>query len=201
MEWFVATEDDLSNALASKMVHFIDNAAILHPLGKKTGFGQLKSKIASYCRLAEQGHYPVIVITDLDDTCCAPSMKNEWIQDGVLPAMLIFRIAVREAEAWLLADSAQFAKTFGVSEGKIPRDVETLTNPKEQMLALLKKHGNRKSKALLPRRGCNASVSLEYNRILTEFVTHSWHPQRARKRSQSLSKTLDRIAALYNKRK
>lgn len=49
---------------------------------------------------------------------------------------MCFRIAVREVEAWLLADAEQAAGFLAVPLARIPAEPETLPDPKATLIAL-----------------------------------------------------------------
>ncbi len=193
MQWFLATEDPLSKALATKLLsHCFGNIEIAADLGQR-GNSQMFMDMRDnkYCRLAKQ--HPILVLTDLDQNSCAPTLKERWCNGLALPAKLFFRIVVREAEAWLLADAEGFSSVSGIGKGKLPRDVETLNSPKEQMLSLVRKYGNRSIKEILPNLRSASKVSPSYNNILVECVKNNWDPKRGSARSLSLKKAIDRL--------
>jgi hypothetical protein len=98
----IATEDVLTEAVGLKLIaKFLPGFEVDLKLGKK-GNGLLKSKIAAYCHIAERT--PFILITDLDGISCAPSLLSSWLGHLNPPKNFLFRVAVREVEAWLLAD-------------------------------------------------------------------------------------------------
>jgi hypothetical protein len=192
MQWYLATEDIISNALAKKILSTIhQDVEFVSDLGLK-GNTKLKQNMKKYCDLARQ--YPVLLLTDLDHLPCAPALKNNWCQELEIPKNFIFRIVVREAEAWLMAHREAFSHFSGVSKGKIPLKIEDLKSPKEQMLSLIKNHGNRAAKEILPRKGSTAKVSLTYNNTLVHFVEEFWNPNQAAIYSPSLKKTIDRLS-------
>ena len=55
-----------------------------------------------FCEIAR--YQPVLVITDLDRVACAATLIRGWTANDTLPVTLLLRVAVREVEAWLLAD-------------------------------------------------------------------------------------------------
>ena len=62
---------------------------------------------------------PFILLTDLDKNECAPMLIQEWLTDPLHPN-LIFRVAVHEVEAWILADREAFAPFLGISPAGHP---------------------------------------------------------------------------------
>ncbi|MCB0764947.1 MAG: hypothetical protein KDB84_09590, partial [Flavobacteriales bacterium] len=111
---------------------------------------------------------------------------------------LIFRIAVREVEAWLLADRAGFAEFLGLPVTKIPQAPESLRDPKQTLINLARRIKRRRlAEELIPPVGSSSSVGPFYNDRLSEFVTTKWNVQSASKRSPSLAKALYRLHELH----
>ncbi len=193
MTWYLATEDQLSSTLAQKLIQSVHpESESSNDLGLK-GNGKLKADLQSgkYTKLAR--HYHVMLLTDLDHMECAPSLRSLWTQSQKIPSKMLFRVAVREAEAWLMADSDAFSAFSGVSKGKIPRDIEAILNPKEAMLDLIRKHGNRTAQTILPRNGSSSKVSPSYNAVLCDFVREKWSADRAVMKAPSLKRAMERV--------
>jgi hypothetical protein len=95
------------------------------------GFGALKRKITSYDQMGANG-FPVLLLTDLDTDPCAPGKVTGWL--GRAPSRgFLFRICVREIEAWLLADRKAMASFLKVKEDILPDAPEALSNPKGKL--------------------------------------------------------------------
>lgn len=104
---------------------------------------------------------------------------------------LCFRVAIREVEAWLLADGETLARFLGVAEGSVPSDPESLVRPKEAMLRLGRR--SRKSairKDMVPRRDSGRAVGPAYTSRLIEFASTQWRPAVAAERSNSLKRAI-----------
>jgi hypothetical protein len=78
-------------------------------------------------------HHPFFIIVDLDTNACAPSLIETWLPSG-LNTHCIFRVAVREIESWLFADRDGLAKFLAVPITLLPRDSETIEDPKRLLL-------------------------------------------------------------------
>jgi hypothetical protein len=194
MQWYLATEDALSQALATKLLNACQsNVEIVSDLGLE-GNSKLREGMKKYCELAK--HYPILVMTDLDQNACAPALKTQWCRGLRMPVNLVFRVAVREAEAWMIADLDAFSRFSGISKGKLPRNVESWPSPKEQVIDQVRKYGNRGIKDILPRKGSTAKVSPSYNNILIRFVEQYWDPMKAQHHSRSLKKAITRLSNL-----
>src|SRR3990172_7799428 len=54
-------------------------------------------------------HHPFIVLADLENDECPPSLIRQWLPRGC-HSNLVLRIAVRKVESWMLADGQAFAE-------------------------------------------------------------------------------------------
>src|SRR5437762_2831179 len=70
------------------------------------------------------------------------AIRDEWV-GGPWNARFAFRVAVREIEAWLLADSRGLSELPGVPVNRIAVDVEGIPNPKEYMVDLARRSRHR----------------------------------------------------------
>jgi hypothetical protein len=104
---------------------------------------------------------------------------------------LFFHVAVREVEAWLLADHVGMRELLGSKIGKLPNNPELLADPKASLLSLAAKAPRDVRDDLLAERNSMASQGLGYNSVLSSFVKTIWHPGRAADRSASLTALMD----------
>ena len=100
------------------------------------GYGNIKKKVQSFLEMAKQSY--VLLVTDLDTADCPPSLIRNWLgkdpQEALdLPSRLLFRVAVREVEAWLLADRDGLARFLGISVANFFLDPEALSDPKQHL--------------------------------------------------------------------
>lgn len=104
------TEDELSEAVALKL---LEGRGLENPqkLGI-SGFGYLKKSVEKFCKAANNG-LNVFMLTDLDQTVCAPLLIADWFKSATKSDKFLFRVAVREVEAWVMADRQAFADFFG----------------------------------------------------------------------------------------
>jgi hypothetical protein len=160
----------------------------------KCGKNFLREKMAAYTNAAR--HAPWIVLIDLDqDAPCAPPLLEAWTPD---PARhLCFRVAVRELEAWLLADVAGIASFLGVAPTKVPRLPEELDDPKLAMINLARRSRRSNIRAdMLPREGSGRQIGPAYTSRLVEFIATVWQPAEAALRADSLRRAISRLTAL-----
>jgi hypothetical protein len=156
-------------------------------MGRK-GNGYLKQKLPELVKTAHA--IPVLLLTDLDRDECALTLLADWLGSRALPKDMLFRVAVREIEAWLLADRQGFSRFSGVPVEKVPRNPELLDDPKQVLLGLVRRFGNRVAKTnLLPERNSTAKIGLGYNEALRCFVKGSWSVERAEVHADSLART------------
>jgi hypothetical protein len=195
MDICLAIEDALSEAVARKLLETSGSIFQIQQCFCKNGNGYLKSNAGKFGNIAKIT--PVLLLTDLDNEDCAPGLIRRWLGKKKLPDGLLFRIAVRETEAWLLADAVGFAKFSGVPANKIPQDVESLPDPKSTLIDLIRRYGKRSLKAdIVPEPGAYAKVGLAYNQALCPFVRESWSPERAEQFAKSLARTRMSIGKL-----
>lgn len=160
----------------------------------KQGKGQLRKRINGYNKAAQYG--PWIVLVDLDhEEDCAPPLRKAWIDD---PApSLCFRVAVREVEAWLLADAERLATFLGTARSKIPAQPETLADPKSVIVNLARASRRRDIREdIVPRAGSGREVGRAYGSRMIEFASRHWRPEVAANRADSLRRAIECLRRL-----
>ena len=197
---YLYVEDELSEAVALKILGFIEqeeNRCFGHKKAfTKKGYGDIKRNIRKYNEIAK--YNPVLVLVDLDNTDCAPSKMSEFI-DFPKNRNFIFRIAVREVEAWLFADRKNFAEYLGVAIARIPMQPEEIDDPKQFLFNIARRS---KKKAIRedipPEPESKARIGKNYNGRLKEFVWKHWDVQIARETllRKSLDKAIMAISSL-----
>jgi len=189
----LACEDDLSLEVLLRLLNSsgVRSSDRCFSVGEKRpgrGYGYLKKTINGFNQASK--YMPYLILTDLDDRECAPRLINEWLPQTRNPN-LIFRIAVREVESWLLADDAGFASFLGIAKRKLPRNPDDLCDPKATLINLARTSRKRDIIAdIVPRPGSTAKQGPAYNDCLIPFVRDTWNPEKARQHSQSLEKAL-----------
>lgn len=181
-----AVEGIVDEAVVRKLI--ISAQATPGPVYGRQGKASLRQKIHGYNNAAR--HAPWVILVDLDrDDQCAPPMRHSWLPD---PAPLIcFRIAVREVEAWIMADSVRLANFLGVPSNRVPANPETLDEPKAELVNLARL-SRRKTiqQDMVPRQGSGRQIGPAYSSRLIEFVSSSWRPDVAAHQSDSLRRAL-----------
>ncbi len=160
---------------------------------RKRGYGDIKKHIKAYNNAAANLH-PYLILTDLDQHACPAALRSKWLNFKQNP-YLIFRVAVREAEAWLLADRRNFAAFMGVSPAKLSRTPEALMDPKATIVQIAKESRKRAIREALVPRG-HAKVGPQYNSTMGKFIINHWDFQAAMTHSPSLKKLITSIKTL-----
>lgn len=166
----------------------------LGPVHGKEGKDRLLHKLPGYNVGARFG--PWIVLVDLDqDGPCPGAVRDRWLSKPA-PGMCL-RIAVRAAEAWLLADHQSFSSFFKVRANQIPPEPDAEQDPKRALLGAIEHSTSSAIRAdLLPRPGSGRRVGPSYVGQLIEFIETAWEPGNARMRSTSLARAMDHIGRL-----
>jgi hypothetical protein len=185
----IATEDQLSEAIALRLIADIRTPHFVQLKLGKTGNGYLRSKMNSWYKMAQ--HQVVLVLTDLDRANCLVEFRDQWL-DTEPPKNLLLRIAVREVESWVLADHIAMRELIG-AKGVLPVAPDELADPKQSLLKLAKSAPKQIREDLLKTIDGNLAQGVGYNSRLTAWVSSEWSPQRAAERSPSLARTRLRL--------
>lgn len=181
-------EDILSEAALRKILATFQGKFTVRACLGKEGFGFIQKNMPAFNRAAET--VGMIVLTDLDEHLCPKLILRSWLQEETHPN-LVFRVAIREVEAWLLAHREAFARHLHVAPANIPFDSESIRDPKELVIELVR-HSTSKQihDAIVPGPGRKRKVGPDYNGCLLQFVYKTWSPSVARRRSASLNGAL-----------
>lgn len=179
----IATEDELSEQVAIRLTSEVGLHVVMTL--RKNGNGYLRSSIGKFAAMSAL--HPVLVITDLDSQHSPQRLFSDWMNCKATPSGLLFHVAVREVEAWLLADHAGMRKLLGRSAGKLSNSPETLPDPKASLLTLAGKATRDIRMDLVGDRNGMAAQGLGYNARLGAFVRTVWQPDKAAERAPSLA--------------
>ena len=125
---------------------------------------------------------------------CPGALIEDWLS---VPKHdnLLFRVAVREIGAWLLADSKGLASYLAVKPGLVPKSPEALPDPKRKLVELARKSRRKQIREdIVPRIGSTAKQGPGYSACLSEFVQSVWDVESAANSTASLRRTLDRLS-------
>jgi hypothetical protein len=119
---------------------------------------------------------------------CAPAAIKALSTGQVHAPGLCLRLAVREVEAWALADLEGAARFFAIPKNRIPREPDGLTDPKAALVALCHRSARREIRdGMVPRVGSGRAVGPAYVALLTAFA-REWDAERASEHSPSLAR-------------
>jgi hypothetical protein len=150
----------------------------------KDGKAHLRQRLSGFNQAAR--HAPWVVVVDLDHSAdCAPPFCQDWLPHP--SPYMCFRVAVREIEAWLLADHERLARFLSVARVRIPGDPESLDDPKLELVNAAR-HSRRRDirEDMVPRPNSGRDVGPAYTSRLIEFVETEWRPELAAQRADSL---------------
>ena len=166
----------------------------LGPVYGQSGKATINASIRAYNNAAR--HSPWFVLRDLDsDAPCAPELAKRLLPEPA--AWMRFRIAVREVEAWLLAETVGIAAYLGVPRGLVPVAPETLDDAKLALVNLARR--SKKSairKDMVPYPGLSSVVGPGYVSRLGDFATGHWNIDAAADRCDSLRRCISAVAKL-----
>jgi len=187
----IVVEDVLSELVVRKI---LINSGQNYDIGAcycHSGYGYIKRKISGFNNAAKGT--PFFVLTDLDSEKCAPLKIRQWL-NAPKNHNLIFRIAVRQVESWLLADRKSFSKFLAIAPKLLPSNPDNLENAKTTLLNLAQKSRKRNLKeALIPAPKSTAKIGPDYNGALNVFVSKYWNIEKACLSSPSLKSAFDAV--------
>ena len=184
----LAVEDRLSDTTLRRILKHTGRGYAIGTTYGLRGSGYLRKTIGGWNR-ASSGT-PFVILTDLDRYPCPPALLEDWLHEPRSPNLLV-RIAVREIEAWLLADRANLARYLNVPEMRVPNNPDSLPDAKASLveLARMSKPKGLRSR-IVPRAGSTAKQGPDYNAALSEFINSRWDVDAARANSPSLGKAI-----------
>ncbi len=190
---YLAAEDLPGLAVGRRLIAEA-SPLLIHREENGHGYGTLRKKVKNYQKMASFG-YPVLMLTDLDRVHCPSELLRNWISEQPHPNFL-FRIAVREVESWLLADSCSLAEFLQIEVIHIPADPDSLVDAKSELLKLAQRSPRKIRTGLLPRPGSRATIGPEYNSLLNQFIISCWDIEKAAQQSPSLQRARSATMAL-----
>lgn len=183
-------EDDLSEIVMTKLLGHFKGKFVIHNTWPGYGFGYLRNKIHGFNQASAVS--PFFMLTDLDNYPCPPELINDWIKIPLNPNF-IFRIAVKEVEAWLLADIEGLSGFFRVSRSIFPNHPEEIFDPKQMLINLANRSRIRRIREEIVPADANAKIGPNYNGCLSDFVLNHWNIANAMKLSRSLEKAFKKL--------
>jgi hypothetical protein len=191
----LAVEDSLSETILRTILRQTGRQFEIGTCYSRHGYGYLKKSIRGFNNAAKG--IPFLVLTDLNSYECAPLLIRDWLS---IPANanLIFRIAEKEVESWMIADRQAIASFLGVSESLFPIQPDEISDPKQTLINAASRSRKRELRlAITPDLGSTAKIGPDYNGTLARFIFQYWDANRAILLSPSLKRAWDRLIEFY----
>ena len=192
----IATEDRLSEAVALRLIRDSGRQFCeFHSMGMK-GKQDLRREVRKYLNMTKT--MPVLMITDLDNDSCPADLRSHWFRRLSIPCKFLFRVAVRETEAWIMADREGFASFSNAPLPKVPHAPEGLSDPKNELLRLIRRYSpSQLKREMVADRGHGSfKQGSSYNPRLCDFVETGWDLDRASNTAPSLARARQRVREL-----
>ena len=193
---YAFVEDAPSQAVLYKIINHVNNERqdkfVLNSLPVIThGFGNLKRTALRFANAAKNDIWSIFV-TDLDQYPSPNALCRDWFDlpcCSLLPHTMIFRVAVREIESWIIADKKGIAEFLNVSDSLFPDNPDRINDPKKLLIETIRTKCHRKKyREMLPEHG--QSVGIAYNSMLADYIARLWDINRAAAHSPSLRRAI-----------
>lgn len=160
--------------------------------GGPNGYGYIKKSLPAFNAASKSK--PFVVLVDADNRPCPSETIKDWLEGAQQNPALIVRIAVREVEAWLLADRLGIADFLAVPASCIPSDVSRIRDPKRYISRLAARSRRKEIREDLARTpGTRSKTGPYFHQSLQHFVRNLWDIDVAINHSADLSRA---VAAL-----
>lgn len=204
MTLYQVAEDQVTHAILARLISEIFPNNDFECISLPSRGGKILQDLNKYNILAQSN--PVVLLTDLDNHQCPIDLIGRITNKA---ENFFCRVAVDEAESWLMADSKSFAKYLGVPLSVIPKplnkrprrndqDIE-LQFPYKPSMYLIREIANRSSKDTI-KKGLASPDGFSkgplYNSIIVPFIFEIWNPIEASCNSYSLRRTIERLKSL-----
>ena len=188
----------LRKALASRPAEYFIGAVY-----SNAGFGYLKKQAGAFNNAAKG--CPFLLLTDLDQHVCPPVLIRSWL-DQPLHEHFLLRVAVREVEAWLLADVRNLARFLRIRREPVLIPPEQIPDPKRELLTLAWSSSSRDIREALVWQDEHGQFRQgpDYNGRLSIFIQNHWDIQLSRTKTRSMEalfRALGRLEDSWCKRK
>jgi hypothetical protein len=157
------------------------------------GAGNLFRRLPGFNAAAARA--PWFVLADLDTVACAPELIRSRLPAP--NAQMVFRVAVREIEAWLMADRQMLARFLSVALSRLPLDPDAVENPKQTLVNIARRSRRGDIRRdMVPSLTSGRRVGPAYESRLIQFITGpdvQWRPEEAANFSDSLKRCVEAL--------
>lgn len=194
-----AVEGVVDEAVLTRIAHHLGlRVGTVHG---RQGKGDLLRALPGYNNAARFARWTVLI--DLAKDCdCAPPCRERWLPTP--SRQMVFRIAVRSIESWLLADRNRIAEFLGIRPSLVPSDPDRLEVPKGALVGLARRSRRDSVRTeLVPREDSGRRIGTLYAARLIEFtedVANGWRPDVASRFSESLARCLRALEVAFGAR-
>ena len=189
-------EGDIDHAVAARLITLAG-----HTFGDcygKRGVQFLTARIDGYAVRRRYNGRAMLVLVDLMDLRidCGAQLHSRLLSTEA-PAGFMVRGVMREIESWLLADQTGIANFLAVAPSLIPRNPESVEDPKLEVVNLARRSRRRTIReSLVPDARMSGVIGPGYTSDLVQFVHHAWRPELARRNADSLDRCMRRLMEL-----
>ena len=180
----LVVEDDVHYNVIAKIIQSSSKSYEINRVYGRRGNDYIKKNIVGFNQASKIT--PFIILTDLDTVDCPVTLIKDWI-NFKKHANLIFRIAVKEAESWLISDLNNFADFMGVSKDAVDHYPEQIGDPKEYIVTLAKRSKKKNIREDIVPTG-TAQIGKNYNSCIGDFIIKKWNVNNAKKTALSLQR-------------
>ncbi|MBX7052697.1 MAG: hypothetical protein K1X54_11725 [Flavobacteriales bacterium] len=204
MDIYIVGEDPVTREVLRRIVQFCVPDHEFNLKDEPARGTEIIKKLDNYIRLAQV--HPVLMLTDLDEHHCAKIFVEELLHEKKVPVNFSFRVAVTEAESWLMSDRVAMARFLGVPVSEIPQTyfLNQRRRPQDNelqfslkpSLEMMMNIATKSRKAVILENLVpvdSTSKGPEYNNTLLPFIRDRWNIEAAMKNSYSLRRTVNRI--------
>lgn len=191
----LVVEGQTDERVLTKIINTYTPGLVINTCFGKRGIAYIREKAHGFAKTASS-QSPYICLIDLDREDCPLKVIGDCLPDGGHD-FFVLRVAVKEVEAWLLADAHNMARFLSAPSDKIPRYPDQCADPKRDLIDLARRHGNTKLKRnLVPDEGSSAKVGRSYGSEIDRFIIEHWDIAAAQENSPSLRRAIAAVQRL-----
>lgn len=187
----LVVEDSLSESICRRLLAS-SSLQVGHVYGKE-GVGYIKTRLRAFNNAAKGSRY--LIVADLDRFGCVAELWQKWAPGVQRHPNLLFRVAVCEIESWLLADTSNLCRFFGLQQRQQIYNSDQVNDPKRELLELAIRSPKKLLRDAVTYRDQHGTLlqGPDYNGTLHRFVQNQWNLKNAARASDSLTRALNAL--------
>lgn len=191
----VVGEDALCCALGERLVEScLPGWNMVTSPVNKAGITKFVPDLPRFAAFSRNSHAAVLCIADTDRGC-AKQLVERW-RPKHAPQEFLLRLAVTEAESWLLADRVAFSEYFDIPLNRLPVAPDEVPDPTQLILGLIAKSRRKIMRDEIVNAKTPTRAGAGYNLHLGAFARTGWRMADAALSSPSLARAVARLQAL-----